>query len=80
MGEKTAFRQSVRMQTALLLSLGLGSILVGAGAFVALSALRRAPDGVETEDGFQFTGAMRQPVAVNANANEHFARAVGANA
>ena len=68
------------MHTVLLLSLGLGSVLVGAAAFVTVAALRRAPDGVETDEGFQFTGTVAQPGAVKTNSGREFMGAVGAGA
>ena len=72
MGGKAELWQSLRMHSALIFALGLGSVLVGVGAIVAVAALRRAPDGMETEEGFQFTGAVAQPAAVKTNSTGEF--------
>lgn len=52
------------MQAALLFILLPFVVLVAGGALIALNALRNAPEGHETQDGFQF-GSEREPARIH---------------
>jgi len=51
------------MPTAILLLLGLGTLLVAIGGAVLIGALRGAPAGMETAEGFQFVAESDEPPA-----------------
>jgi hypothetical protein len=65
------------MHTALIFALGLGTVFVGIAAIVTvMAALRRAPEGVENDEGFAITGAV-QPAVVKNHGQDEYMGAMG---